>query len=418
MKRMAFLTSLFSVLGFGQQVQIPNLDVVKNYEERFNVVFPQTVKEVVDYQLNKKANIVFELPSHGDFELLDFTKIPPVVVNGEEKIRVEREEQFSNPYYVVDEIKYCLERYYPVVDYPSVIPLARNTWGDQMLYLVVESGKGEVILIDIDNSALKPIPLGVQINELLDLNKLEERKPANCQGTDECKPATWLYYSGVKKIEEIVDSTAYFYDIPDCIFGADAYKELLRKSFNLLDKDIFFEFIDLSNKESTYRFKVVIGEFEKTYEVPISSDYVAANELIDILNDIVKNKYSKIDKNFYLISYDLCDFGIVCADSNLAKELMAQGILFVDDAKYRLTEDEKRQINEESDLKTAIDNILFYHEICMDGEEKDKKGALIYFNYDTRIILKDSDIEQIKIKTPIKRVVKIEGGYQCFFIVE
>lgn len=345
-----------------------------------NKIIPKSVKKILEFQLEKNKKIEFEVPNHGTFEIMNYNN---------------KEDNFINPSFIAKEIEEHISRYlFPVINYSKVIPFATDCAYN---VLFIESGKEEIILIDIDSSNSKPIVLKNKLENLIDINKLEFKNDK-------------YYYNGLKKIEDIVTDKEYFYDIPDCIFEGEDYYTLFSKSFDLLQKQLDFSILSIETTEENYILNLNIENKLKIITVQRYSDYIDGDNFIKGLNEILLLLSNK-EKKYYLITNMICDFGIVLADAKTYQTLSDNGCIEINIEK--LNSDELAQIRKHSDLITEIDNIEFHLKVVKENNVL-KKGFIYDFFYKTNYELDNNAINLLKQKLNIN-IKKTDSGYTIYF---
>lgn len=354
------------------------------FEKDNNIIIPSFIREILEFQLENNRKIEFEIPHYGTFSILDYNQ---------------KGEDLSAPNYIVKEIDEHIKRYlFPAFNYSKIIPFA--TSGDYM-FLFVEEGKNDIILIDLDSMNKRPFVLSNKIDDLLSINKMELRND--------------IYYCNkIKKIEDIVEKNNYFFDVPDCIVEAKDYFEIYAKSFNLLKSKFVFSFLNILENEENYILNISIEGQSKEVELRKYSDYIDAENFIQSLNEILLLlNYNQ--KKYYLISHTNCDFGVVLADKKTYKKLSENGCIEVTAENLKLNSEEIHAIQKYSDLITEIDNIEFY--LNLTKKHNELKESIVYdFLYETVYEFDNNGIEALKRKLNVT-IKKVDSGYLVYFVI-
>ncbi|MDX6183039.1 hypothetical protein SGQ44_12020 [Flavobacterium sp. Fl-77] len=379
--------------GFVSVVKILKITFLNNgkfkgihrFEENENLQIPSSSKEILEFRIKHNKEVIFKVPYFGEFNVLNYNN---------------KDNNFNNPSFLKEEISNIVNReFYPVFRAENLIPIARNKSNGA---LFVEENKSEVVYIDLDNSNFKPLTLNKKLDFYLDLNKLSLQNNA-------------YYGNALEKLENIISNEEFFYDVPDGIFEGKDYLEIFDKSFNLLDINIDYSITAIEEKEDKYFIELEIeGKIFKTFFQKYSH-YIDNERITMVLNEILELTQANVQKKFYLLSYEFCDFGIVLADQSTYEKLKENGCIDFDFENQKLTAEEIRSIKKYSDLSTEIDNIEFHIELVKKSNKKDfKKGRQYHFSYQTKYLFDTDGLNLIKEKLNIV-IVKIELGYEIFF---
>ncbi|MCR4033573.1 MULTISPECIES: hypothetical protein [Flavobacterium] len=355
------------------------------FEEKNKRIIPDCIKKVLEYRLKGDKEIEFEIPNYWPFQVINYNNSTG--------------EDLNNPYFILKEIDYHIKRYfYPVIHYTQIIPVATD---NNYKFLFVAEGMDNLILIDLDSADNKPVILKNKIDHYLNLNNLELRNDK-------------FYYNGLKKIEDILDESHYFFDIPDCIFESKDYFEIYTKSFNLLDKKFNFSFSSVEETEEEYSVFLNIEDKSKNIKLRRFSDYIDSDEFIKSLNEILAElNYNQ--KKYYLLSYNICDFGIVLADEKTFQILSDNSLLLVNEEQVKLNSEELNTIKKYNDLITEINNIEFHLRVTK-GNNELKKGILYNYYYQTNYEFDDNGIAELRKKLNVN-LKKTDTGYDIYFTI-
>lgn len=351
------------------------------FEKNNKRIVPDFIRKILEYRLENSKDIKFEIPNYGTFQIINYN--------------VDRGNDFNNPYHILKEIDEHIERYFfPVISYSKIIPFAVN---NSCKFLFVEEGKKDVVLIDLDSEDTRPLILKSKIDYYIDINKLELRNEG-------------YYYNGLKKIEDIIDKNNYFFDVPDCIFEGKDYFEFFTKSFNLLEKSLAFSFSSVEETEESYILNLNIEDKSKTIKLGKCSHYIDSENFIIILNEIL-SLLNYNQKQYYLISNNICDFGIVLADEKTFQVLSDNGCIELNEVK--LNSDELIHIRKYNDLIREIENIEFHLNIVKKDNEIEKE-LLYNFFYKTDYEFDSSGTNELqkRLKVYLK---KTDSGYDVYF---
>ncbi|PXY44327.1 hypothetical protein [Flavobacterium hydrophilum] len=351
------------------------------FEKNNKRVIPDFVRKILEYRLENNKDINFEIPNYGKFQIINYN--------------VDKGNDFNNPYHILKEIDEHIGRYFfPVISYSKIIPFAVN---NNYKFLFVEEGKKDVVLIDLDSEDTRPLILKSKIDYYIDINKLELRKEG-------------YYYNGLKKIEDIIDKNNYFFDVSDCIFEGKDYFEFFAKSFNLLEKNLVFSFSSVEETEQSYILNLNIEDKSKKIKLEKSSHYIDSENFIGILNEIL-SLLNYNQKQYYLISNNICDFGVVLADEKTFQVLSDNGCIELNEVK--LNSDELIYIRKYNDLIREIENIEFHLNIVKKDNEIEKE-LLYNFFYKTDYEFDSSgmNVLQQRLKVYLK---KADSGYDVYF---
>lgn len=353
---------------------------LSSFEKNNKRIIPNFIRKILEYQLKNNKTIEFEIPNYWTFQIINYNN------NGN-----------NSPATIIKDIDEHIKRYfYPVINYSKIIPFATD---NNYKFLFVEEGKEDVILIDIDSADTKPLILKHKIDHYVDINKLQVKNDI-------------FYYNGLKKIEDLVGETDYFFDVPDCIFEGKDYFDVFTKSFNLLEKKPDFSFAAVEENKESYTLTLHIGDKSKTIKLRRYSDYIDSENFIKALNEIlILLNYNQ--KKYYLISNNICDFGIVLADEKTSQTLYNNGCIELNEQELKLNSDELALIRKYSDLITEIDNIEFYLKVTKDNSEI-KKGLVYNFFYETKYEFDSDGINELKQRLNIN-IKKVDSGYDIYF---
>ncbi|MCV9934586.1 hypothetical protein OIU80_20075 [Flavobacterium sp. LS1R47] len=353
------------------------------FEKSNNRIIPNAIRKILEFQLKNNIKIEFEMPCYGTFQVIDY--------------HIREGDNFSNPYFILKEIDEHIKRYlFPVINCSKIIPFAKL---NNNIFLYVEEGKEDIHLIDIDSNS-KPLVINSQIDRYLDIGKLVLNDDK-------------YYYNGLEKIDNIVDNNYYFFDVPDCIWEGKDYLETFIKSFNLLEEKNIFSLLSIEDTAENYELTLNINDKSKKMTFRRYSDYIDGEKFIESLNEILL-LINYVQKKFYLISINICDFGIVLADEPTYRNLLYNGCIDFDNEKLKLTSDELNDIRNYSDLITEIENVEFHLKIIIKEHNEIKKGVIYDFFYKTEYVFDNYGINELK-KTLNVQVEKVESGYDIYF---
>jgi len=358
---------------------------IRRFEESENLQIPSFIKEILEFRIKNNRELLFEVAYLGEFKVLNYNST---------------DSNFNNPSFLKEAIlDFVNSEFYPVFRVENLIPIARNKSNGA---LFVEENKSEVVYIDLDNSNFKPLALDKKIDFYLDLNKLSLQNNA-------------YYGNALEKLENIISNKEFFYDVPDGIFEGKDYLEIFDKSFNLLDISIDYSITAIQEKEDKYFIELEIeNKIFKTFFQKYSH-YIDNERITIVLNEILELTQAHVQKKFYLLSYEICDFGIVLADQNTYEKLKENGCIDFDFENQKLTAEEIKSIRKYSDLSIEIENIEFHIEVVKKSNKNDfKKGEQYHFSYQTKYLFDTDGLNLIKEKLNII-IVKIELGYEIFF---
>jgi len=358
---------------------------IRRFEENENLQIPRSIKEILEFRIKNNRDLLFEVAYLGEFNVLNYNST---------------DSDFNNPSFLKEAILDLLNsEFYPVFPVENLIPIARNKSNGA---LFVEENKSKVVYIDLDNSNFKPLALDKKLDYYLDLNKLSLQNNA-------------YYGNALEKLENIISNKEFFYDVPDGIFEGKDYLEIFEKSFNLLDISIDYSITAIEEKEDKYFIELEIeNKIFKTFFQKYSH-YIDNERITIVLNEILELTQANVQKKFYLLSYEFCDFGIVLADQNTYEKLKENGCIDFDFENQKLTAEEIKSIRKYSDLSREIENIEFHIEVVKKSNKKDfKKGEQYHFSYQTKYLFDTDGLNLIKEKLNII-IVKIELGYEIFF---
>lgn len=358
---------------------------IRRFEENNNLLLPNSIKEILEFRIKNNRELLFEVAYLGEFNVLNYNST---------------DSDFDNPSFLKEEIINLVNReFYPVFRVENVIPIARNKSNG---VLFVEENKSEIVYIDLDNSNFKPLILDKKLDFYVELNKLSLQNNA-------------YYGNALEKLENIISNKEFFYDVPDGIFEGKDYLEIFDKSFNLLDVSTDYSITAIEEKEDKYFIELEIeNKIFKTFFQKYSH-YIDNERITIVLNEILELTQANVQKKFYLLSYEFCDFGIVLADQNTYEKLKENGCIDFDFENQKLTAEEIKSIRKYSDLSTEIDNIEFHIKVVKKSNKKDfKKGKQYHFSYQTKYLFDADGLNLIKEKLNII-IVKIELGYEIFF---
>ncbi|QSB25337.1 hypothetical protein [Flavobacterium sp. CLA17] len=358
---------------------------IRRFEENNNLLLPNSIKEILEFRIKHNKEVIFEVPYFGKFNVLNYNS---------------KDNNFNNPSFLKEEIINLINReFYPVFRVQNIIPIASN---NMFGALFVEENKSEIVYIDLDNSNFKPLILDKKIDFYLDVNKLSLQNNS-------------YHYNALEKLENIISDKEFFYDVPDGIFEGRDYLEIFEKSFNLLDISIDYSITAIEEKEDKYIIELEIeNKIFKTFFQKYSH-YIDNERITIVLNEILELTEANVQKKFYLLSYEFCDFGIVLADQSTYEKLKENGCIDFDFENQKLTAEEIKSIRKYSDLSTEIDNIEFHIKVVKKSNNKDfKKGKQYHFSYQTKYLFDTDGLNLIKEKLNII-IVKIELGYEIFF---
>ncbi|MFD2941399.1 hypothetical protein [Flavobacterium notoginsengisoli] len=352
------------------------------FERKTKREIPGFIRKIFEHQIRNAKNIEFEIPHYGAFQIINYT--------------ISQGDNFDNPYHILKEIEEYIERYmFPVLNYSKIIPFAVN---QRYSVLFVEEGKEDIILVDLD-SENKPLVLQNKIDYYIDVNKLEFINNK-------------YYFNGLKKIQDILNENEYFFDIPDCISEGKDYYEILDKSFSLLEKKPDFSILNIEETQDSYILNLKIEDQSKKIKLQRYSDYVDGEKLIKNLNEILSLlNYDK--KKYYLLSNNICDFGIALAAEITYQTLLSNGCIDLNEDELKLNSDEVTEIRKYSDLITQIENIEFHLSIVKKNNEI-KKGLIYNFLYETKYEFDNNGIIELKKKLKVN-LKKTDSGYEIYF---
>ena len=126
-----------------------------------------------------------------------------------------------------------------------------------------------------------------------------------------------------KEIKDLINETKYFYDVPDCIFEANDYQDLISRSFDLTEGILKLENFKGTDSENHFEFEIIVNGEKLSFNINISSDYVEGNDLVNNLNLI--NKKLTDTNNEYYFTLLTADFGIAYVTDSEEKVLIENG---------------------------------------------------------------------------------------------
>lgn len=383
---------------------------IREFANNHNLIIPDFVNKVLEFRIKNNKEVTFEIPHFGTFHVLDYNN-------------KKDENDFTNPNKMVDEVRYFVKQNFsPVFNFYKIIPVASN---QSYTVLFVEEGKDDLILMDLDDSGLKPIVLAKKLNFYLDISKSTLENGV-------------YHYNGLQRIEDLISKDKYFYDIPDGIFEGKDYLEILQKCFNLLEVKPEFSLLSVEELEDKYYISLEIENKESRMVFTKCSHYLDSENLVKALNDVLVLLDYQPSEKFYLLSYSICDFGIVLSDEKTRQKLDENGCLLFDSDNHRLSSDEiervrnffdlnaqikdieyslgvlDSEVRRRSDLDAEIENIEFYLRVVRENNPIEK-GLVYNFPYQTKCNLNDEDIAEIKKRFNVD-FQKTETGYDVFFV--
>jgi hypothetical protein len=131
----------------------------------------------------------------------------------------------------------------------------------------------------------------------------------------------------MKDYTEIIKEEEYFSTIPDCIFEANDYEEIIIESFRITQGVLNLESFEVTDHESTFEFKLVVNNKPENLVVNVISDYVDGDSIILGLNKILENNNYKGDKFFCDLMGPIFDVGIAFITKQKEKELAENEII-------------------------------------------------------------------------------------------
>ncbi|WP_269236097.1 hypothetical protein [Flavobacterium flavigenum] len=143
---------------------------IRDFENKQNLTIPDFISGVLKFRIKSNKEIGFEIPFFGTFYVMDYNN--------------RTEDKIDNPNYITKEIAHTVkQRLYPLYNFSKVIPFAVD---NSYKVLFFESGKDEINIMNLDDSALKSFKLENKLNFYLDIKNLEFKNDA-------------YYYNGLKK---------------------------------------------------------------------------------------------------------------------------------------------------------------------------------------------------------------------------
>lgn len=377
------------------------MDILTGFENYVKRYFPPALKAILNYQLEAGVGLEFEVPGYGRFELLDYSKVVPVI---NPSVSADTGDRDANPYYLMKDIESYLRDFYPVVQFADILPFARNTWGDQTLSLFVESNQDNMILVDLD-SHKKPFVFNAAVESLIDIRQLSD--------TDGL-----LYCDTREKFEAILQEGEYVYSLPDWVSSVDVYRELISSCMSLAGPDAVTHFEPLESADKhVHRFRISAGAITAEYVLPDDDGYVNREELIAMLNDFLGKTALAPDRRFYQISREYYHFGIACTDQDKAGRLSKNGYLHSAETGTEYSPEEKEQIRNASDLFREIENVQFCLKVMHQKLSPEYSGQTVSVFYETGFIFDTAGLALVKKMTGIEDLEKEANGYNLIYTV-
>lgn len=128
--------------------------------------------------------------------------------------------------------------------------------------------------------------------------------------------------------KDIILDSEHFIDLPDCIAGADDYKETIEKSFAISQGLLILDSFVGEKDSDEFKFTLVVNGKNENFSVRIISDYVDSENLIIGLNEILKNSGYEGERRFCDINGGVADFGIAFISPLKETELANQGLIY------------------------------------------------------------------------------------------
>lgn len=376
------------------------MDILTGFENYVKRYFPPALKAILNYQLEAGVGLEFEVPNYGRFELLDYSKVIPVIVPSASQA-VDRD---ANPYYLMKDIESYLRDFYPVVQFADILPFARNTWGDQTLSLFVESNQDNMILVDLD-SHKKPFVFNAAVESLIDIRQLSD--------TDGL-----LYGDTREKFEAILQEGEFVYSLPDWINSMDDCRELISSCLLLAGPDNVSHFEPLESVDNTvHRFRISAVTIVAEYTLSVGEGMINRDELIEILNDFLGKTALAPDRRFYQISQEYYHFGIACTDQHKAARLSRNGYLHSAETGTEYSPEEKELIRNASDLFSEIENVQFCLKVMHQKLSPEYSGQTVSIFYETGFIFDSAGLALVKKMTGIEDLEKEANGYNLIYTV-
>lgn len=296
------------------------MNILSWFENKTGRTYPANAKTIINYLINNKnIKIEFVFQGYWEFEVLDFNELDSLVTG--KTTPSDREDYYSNPYFLIAKIEEYIKEYFPNNNLENILPFAREVWGDRLRYIIFCSNSDNPILLDIDSMSFEPRISNYEITKFIPVDKLAE-------GTTQEK----IKFDTRDSFSSILNEQQYFFDIPDGIYSVMDYEDLLQKSLELYRPQIDFHFLPLPESDDKYVFNIDIEGFSKTYSVDKASDYVDSNNLVLLLNDMLKAIDTNTHRYFISLRY-VCDFGIAFVNDELRAKLLENG--FADTNNYR-----------------------------------------------------------------------------------
>ncbi len=357
------------------------------FEDNEEIKMKRFLKEIFEFRIKNEKEITFEIPYFGLFSVINYNN--------------KNENDFSNPQKLKNKINnFIKDEFYPIISFDNIVPIATNN-NYEVLFL--NQKKNEIVYLNLDDSNFKPFVLDNKLDYYLNINKLELRNGN-------------YYYNGLMKLEQIVSDKKIFYDVSDCIYEGKDYDDIFKKCFNLLDEKINYSIVNFKDFDNKFTFELnVENQTYKNYFHKFS-DYIDSERLIIVLNEILSLIKRNSENKFYLISNQLCDFGVVLANNEDFQKLKENGCIELDYKSQKINEKEKEKINKYANFHREIENIEYHIEVIKKSNKNElKKGVQYHFSYPTKYIFEEEELNIIKEKLNVI-MQKLENGYEIFFI--
>lgn len=156
-------------------------------------------------------------------------------------------------------------------------------------------------------------------------------------------------------LNEFLKPAEYFVDVPDCIFSGDDYRELIVKALSLSNSQLVLESFSASKDHDGYIIEVIVNSTVLKVKIPITSDYVNDQALVDFLNEIKSIKKSLEEYEYFAMDEAVVDFGIAFITKEKYIEIQDKAIVKSRRKSEQVSQETKRSLNDFIELTNELD---------------------------------------------------------------
>jgi hypothetical protein len=180
--------------------------------------------------------------------------------------------------------------------------------GDRFFYIFFCNLSKNPFVASIESESFTPIKSRRPISALISIDGVRQGQRR---------------FYAIRDLNVILKSNQYFYDMPDGIFSVDDYHRLIDRSLKLYGPHITFSFTPrVAAAADCYEFEIQLAGITKQFKISRTSHYVAEDELVQILNELLQIIDPSSAKAYCALRND---FGIAIVTPDQKEDMIDQG---------------------------------------------------------------------------------------------